>query len=330
MTGSTQLTLNSDHRIHDHFGNHTDERRRAIRPSDRAEPRPSARILAVRDGETKPLYDRAPEGLASPSPTLLIERHSFPATSWQTIVIPHQVISLSLVTSSVEYELEGGKSKCTVREQGTVTIEKRDYQQRFRWSSSASTLSVELADTVIVAVAEGGPMTEESVPVSDAARDSRLSSLLYALENERLCGYPSGPLFTDAMEQALAAIVISYEGIARRRVQVYKGGMTPYQMKRVNEFVSSNLTSTITLKDLAEYVGLSTSHFCSLFRKSTGVTPHHFVLASRIAHSKSLLTDSNRSLLDVAFSSGFRTHQHFSRIFRRIVGVSPREYRSCL
>ncbi|WP_158942869.1 helix-turn-helix transcriptional regulator [Granulicella sp. S190] len=164
--------------------------------------------------------------------------------------------------------------------------------------------------------------------MSDAAKDSRLSSLLYALENERLCGYPSGPLFTDAIEQALAAIVVSYEGIARRRVQVYKGGMTPYQMKRVNDFVSSNLTSAITLKDLAECVGLSVSHFCSLFRKSTGRTPHYFVLESRITHAKSLLGGSNRSLLDVALSSGFRTHQHFSRIFRRIVGVSPREYRS--
>jgi len=102
MTGSIQLTLKSNHRIIDNFGNQFDKRKRAICPLDYSEPRASVRILAVRDGENKPLYDRAPEGLASPSPTLLIERHSFPATGWQTIVIPHQVISLSLVTSSVE------------------------------------------------------------------------------------------------------------------------------------------------------------------------------------------------------------------------------------
>jgi AraC family transcriptional regulator len=134
-------------------------------------------------------------------------------------------------------------------------------------------------------------------------------------------------LFVDGIEQALAAILVRYDGVTRRARQIYKGGLAPYRMKRVTEFIHAHIEKEITLNELARDVGLSPSHFCSLFHKTSGKTPHQFVLHCRIQHAKGLLAKPNHSILDVALASGFRTHQHFSRIFRRQVGIPPSAYR---
>jgi AraC family transcriptional regulator len=98
----------------------------------------------------------------------------------------------------------------------------------------------------------------------------------------------------------------------------------------VNEFIHAHIEEVITLNELARVAGLSPSHFCSLFRKTLGTTPHQFVLGCRIQHAKTLLADPSHSILDVALASGFRTHQHFSRIFHRLTGTSPSIYRTQL
>lgn len=269
--------------------------------------------MAVRDGQTKPLFDCALQGPYSPSPSLLIERHEMPPTDWRTVIIPDQLLTLYLRRCGVEYGSSAADCHRLVRTKGSVVIEKRACEHRFRWGSAASTLTVRLSDSALEQAAEAASPVNDGAPVDSAAQDARLSSLLFALEQERMHGYPAGRLFVDGIEQALAAIVVSYEGVARRASQVYKGGLAPYRMKRVIEFIHAHIEEEITLNELAQDVGLSPSHFCSLFRKTAGTTPHQYVLHCRIQHAKSLLARSGHSILDVALASGFRTHQHFSK-----------------
>ncbi len=291
--------------------------------------RSEGRILAIQNGEASPLFDSAFHGSLSPSPSLLIERHEICPTEWQTAIIPEQVLILYLRRCTVEYKYDNDYSHSVDRTKGTVVIEQRGCVQHFRWSTAASVLAVQLSNTAIEQATEASvsPL-EDSRSVETAAQDTRLSSLLFALERERLHGYPAGRLFIDGIEQALAAILVRYDGIARRTAQVYKGGLAPYRMKRVTEFIHSHIEQEITLSELARDVGLSPSHFCSLFHKTSGKTPHQFVLHCRIQHAKTLLAKPSHSILDVALASGFRTHQHFSRIFRRQVGIPPSTYRA--
>lgn len=224
----------------------------------------------------------------------------------------------------------GGGCFCLTKTRGSVTIEKRACEQRFRWTTPAYMLSVRISDAALEQAADAVPIVDDGVPADRSSQDIRLSSLLFVLERERMSGYPSGRMFIDGIEQALAAIVVCYDGVARRTSQVYKGGLTPYRMKRVTEFIHEHIEEEITLNELANNVGLSPSHFCSLFRKTSGKTPHQFILHCRIQHAKELLAKHSHSILDVALASGFRTHQHFSRIFRRQVGIPPSAYRGQL
>jgi len=83
----------------------------------------------------------------------------------------------------------------------------------------------------------------------------------------------------------------------------------------------------ITLIEMAQAVELSPTYFSRMFRQSTGETPHQFVLRNRIERAKEMLREAEARVLDVAVACGFKTQQHFARVFRRICGTSPTEYR---
>jgi AraC-like DNA-binding protein len=83
----------------------------------------------------------------------------------------------------------------------------------------------------------------------------------------------------------------------------------------------------IDLEGAARQTGLSSFHFLRLFAKVLGVTPHQYLLRSRLRHAARLLTDDARSITDVAFDVGFGDISNFVRTFHRAAGVSPRSFR---
>jgi AraC family transcriptional regulator len=115
--------------------------------------------------------------------------------------------------------------------------------------------------------------------------------------------------------------------VANSQLRRYRGGLGPARLRTVKELVHARIEDELTLSEMAQSVELSTSHFSRLFRKSTGETPHQFVLRHRIERAKEMLRAPEGRVLDVAVACGFKTQQHFARVFRRICGASPTEYR---
>jgi len=157
--------------------------------------------------------------------------------------------------------------------------------------------------------------------------DACAAGLLYALEAERAQGYPTGQLFLDNVEAALAALLATSRSKVEPRSMISNGGLAPHRLRRVLEFMRSSVERQITLEGLAACVGLSQSHFLYQFRRSMNVSPQRYMLSLRIDRSKALLKGSNLSVLEIAQATGFKNAQHFATVFRRIVGVSPSYYR---
>jgi len=87
------------------------------------------------------------------------------------------------------------------------------------------------------------------------------------------------------------------------------------------------MENDLSLVEMAQSVGLSTAHFARVFRKSTGETPHQFVLRQRLERAKAMLRAADARVLDMAVACGFKTQQHFAQVFRNACRVSPTEYR---
>lgn len=92
-------------------------------------------------------------------------------------------------------------------------------------------------------------------------------------------------------------------------------------------WIDANSHEAIDLDSAASEVGLSSFHFLRLFTKVLGVTPHQYLVRSRLRHAARLLAEGAGSITDVAFDVGFGDLSNFVRTFRRAAGVSPRGFR---
>lgn len=108
------------------------------------------------------------------------------------------------------------------------------------------------------------------------------------------------------------------------------GGLPQHKLSQVKEYIASHLAGPLLVADLAKHVHLSPFHFARMFKQSTGQPPHLYVLLQRVQLAKRLLQDTDIALRDVASRAGFRTQGHFTGVFHRYAGVTPRAYRiSC-
>jgi AraC-like DNA-binding protein len=91
--------------------------------------------------------------------------------------------------------------------------------------------------------------------------------------------------------------------------------------------IDENAHEALDLDDAAREAGLSPFHFLRLFSGALGVTPHQYLVRSRLRHAARLLADEERRISDIAFDVGFGDLSNFARTFRRAAGVTPRAYR---
>jgi AraC family transcriptional regulator len=92
-------------------------------------------------------------------------------------------------------------------------------------------------------------------------------------------------------------------------------------------WIDAHSHEPIDLESTAKAVGLSPFHFLRVFARVLGVTPHQYLVRSRLRHAAALLTDDAQSITDVALDVGFGDLSNFVRTFHRAAGVSPRAFR---
>ncbi|MGO4284744.1 helix-turn-helix domain-containing protein [Bosea sp. TAB14] len=96
---------------------------------------------------------------------------------------------------------------------------------------------------------------------------------------------------------------------------------------RVAEFVQANASAPVTLAAMAQVAGMTPSSFIRSFKRSTGLTPHRFVVEQRVLAARRLLANSNLPIVEIALAVGFSSQSHFGVAFRAITGESPARYR---
>src|SRR5580692_9211984 len=106
------------------------------------------------------------------------------------------------------------------------------------------------------------------------------------------------------LSQALAVALIKGYAVGHRSMQTHRGGLGSARLRRIKQFVDAKMDSELTLCEMAQSVELSTAHFSRMFRKSTGESPHHFVLRQRVERAKEMLRAAETRVLDVAVACG--------------------------
>jgi len=102
--------------------------------------------------------------------------------------------------------------------------------------------------------------------------------------------------------------------------------LTARRFARVRDYIECNLGEAISLEDLARVAGISRFHFARQFRAWTGESPMGYLLRTRVERAKTLLRDSRARVADISAELGFADQSHFTRRFRRLVGMPPSAY----
>ncbi len=159
------------------------------------------------------------------------------------------------------------------------------------------------------------------------AQDEQLRYIALTLYNELLVGCPSGRLFGEYMGLSFATALLSNHSAGPARMAHYRGGLPPYKLRQVTEFISENLSRNLTLAEMANLLQMGPCHFARAFKESTGLSPHQFVLRRRVERALQMLKETRNNLADIAYDLGFSSQGHFTTVFSKIVGVSPSNYR---
>ena len=104
-------------------------------------------------------------------------------------------------------------------------------------------------------------------------------------------------------------------------------GLPGAKLRRVLEHIDTNLHRGPRLTELSTLVHMSAFHFARLFKLSTGLPPHRFVVRRRIEYAKALLAGADVPVSAVSRMVGFRTPSHFTSTFRHVTGITPSVYR---
>jgi AraC family transcriptional regulator len=151
-------------------------------------------------------------------------------------------------------------------------------------------------------------------------------SIISAMTNETA----AGRMFVETASATLAARLLqiyrdsgsskSYEPTAHRLDQA--------RLRRVLDYISTNIDKEITLAQLAEVAGFSVFHFARTFTRAMGVSPHSYVSRIRLENAMVEIAAGKLSLAEIAFNAGFSSQASFTRAFYRVTGLTPGEYRT--
>jgi AraC family transcriptional regulator len=165
------------------------------------------------------------------------------------------------------------------------------------------------------------------VPHSSSQPDPLLFQISLALTAEIAAGYPGGRLYGDSICNFLAVHLLrNYSNLVPKTSQ-HEGGLNQHNLQQVLDYIDSFLDRDLSLEALAGVVGISKYHFINLFKQSMGMTPHQYVIQQRIERARRLLRDCTSTISEISLACGFANQSHFTRLFRKHTGVTPKTYR---
>lgn len=206
-------------------------------------------------------------------------------------------------------------------------------ESRWRWQNVFESTHYQLSPALVAKVAEEA-FDLDPARVHFPARYYDQSSpevidALTALRRELLSGGPGGRLCAESLANVLVVQLIRQ--ISNRQgsngvIRGSRGRLGRHALRAVEEYIHANLDQNVALADLADVAHLSEFHFARLFKQTTGLPPHQFVIHKRVERAKQLITAQRLSLAQVAVEVGFSDQSQLTRHFKRLVGVTPKQF----
>jgi AraC family transcriptional regulator len=260
---------------------------------------------------------------------IVVELHHFDTVD---VVVPVREHLVGVHVTGAVNLLQARNGKASVRHlrAGDVTVTPVGEPKRFQHTGENVVLILRLAPDFVQQVAGEeyalNPTRfelHESLGAPDPELVAIGNRLLAGLGTE---GTPTRML-VESLTVELSIHLLRQYGSAPLSERRPVSRLSPRKLQRVVEYIDANLREDMALDDLAGLLAMSRSHFAHLFRTTTGLPPHRFVLDRRIERAKALLRETDLPITEIAAQVGCASHSHLSVLFHREAGITPRDYR---
>ena len=133
--------------------------------------------------------------------------------------------------------------------------------------------------------------------------------------------------FVDQVTTALNIHFARVYGGMRFPRPLVSGGLAPWQLRLARDTINANLDGELSLGQIARECRLSVSHFARAFTRSTGISPHRWLMQRRVDVAKDLMLMTDLSLVEISLRCGFSDQSHFTRVFAEATGKTPGRWR---
>jgi AraC family transcriptional regulator len=189
----------------------------------------------------------------------------------------------------------------------------------------STSLLVHLMPTLLESTANAMGLSTSALSIEPQLqiRDPKLEHICWALKAELESGDPCERLYAEGLGTAIAAQLL--RRYSRTAEAMPKNGLTRRQLRTTIDFINSHRASDLSLVEIAAVAGMSASYLKTLFRRSTGLPVHQYVMRQRVERAVNLISRGRLRLSAAALQAGFADQSHMARCMRRIMGVTPTE-----
>jgi AraC family transcriptional regulator len=247
------------------------------------------------------------------------------ATPWHSVVLFTQLPDTAVAERCID-----GQVKVERVHPGDILVLPAGVGQRSRWNVPGEFMNLVFdpgsLGRSLDEAADG--TTFELVP-HFSTQDLLVLQLGLALRKLLQCG-KGDRLYAESLTTTLALHLLQTYATRKPLLKTYSDGLARPQLQRVLDYIHSHLDADLSLATLATLAGMSAHYFSQLFKQSTGLAPHQYVVRCRVERAKVLLAQPHLPIADVAYQVGFAHQSHLNRHFKRLVGTTPGQYRQSM
>ena len=256
---------------------------------------------------------------------------AWPAWEYDAPALTHHRLIL-VVRPPRELELRfDGMKRHIPPPTGAIILVPAGTPGRVRWSGGFEWLHIYLEAGQVARVAAeafGLDPARLTVPPLDALDLPHLRAAMWAVDAELSAGGAGGRLVAESLANVLAVRLLRHILAPYQPTRTRDGTLPQVKLRAVVEYLEEHLEAGPSLEQMAAIARLSVYHFARQLRRATGLPPHQYVILRRVERAKQLLqAGTGLSLAEVAASAGFSDQSRFSHHFKRLVGVSPGQFR---
>lgn len=197
-----------------------------------------------------------------------------------------------------------------------------------RWNRPYSYLALCLSTTALEQKVGDliGEYSMELLP-QFALCDPLIYSVAIALQQELLNPGFSGQLYLDSLLTTLYTHLLRHYSTFTQPITFENRSLTSARLQQAIDYIHDHLERDLTLDEIAKIINITPNHFANLFKRHKGIPPHQYVVQQRVEKAKSLLWKTDSTIVSIALEVGFCSQSHLTRYFKRLTGVTPKQFR---